>query len=262
MTRGAAPSEALLRRFEDRVAFVTGGGAGFGRAFAEAFAREGAAVVVADIDADAAARTVAALAAGGHRALAVTCDVADEEQVADAVADAVATLGGIDICVNNAGLHLSKYNQPFAALPRKDLRALFEVNVIGVVNCALACRASMRERGRGAICNIASIAAHLSSTPYGVSKLAVRGLTVALAQEFAEDGIRVNAISPGLMATENAIADLPEEFVRDFRDNKQLVHRTGTVEDIVAAVLYLCSDAAGFITGETLKVSGGYPAGM
>lgn len=250
------------RRFEDRVAFVTGAGAGLGRAFAAALVAEGAAVVVADIDADAAARTVDELTAGGHRAVSAPCDVADEEQVAGAVAQAVATFGGIDICINNAGLHLSKYNQPFGALPRSDVRELFEVNVIGVVNCSLACRPSMSARGGGAICNIASIGGHLSSTPYGVSKLTVRGLTVALAHEFAGDGIRVNAISPGLTATENAIADLPEEFVREFRDNKQLVHRTGQVQDIVEAMLFLCSDGASFVTGETLKVSGGYPSGI
>jgi 3-oxoacyl-[acyl-carrier protein] reductase len=257
-----SPSEQQPNRFEGRVAFVTGAGAGFGRAFAAALAAEGAAVVVADIDTDAAARSVDALTAAGHRAHAVHCDVGDEDQVAVAVADAIAAFGGIDICINNAGLHLTKYNQPFSVLPRADLRALFEVNVIGVVNCSLACRPSMRERGGGVICNIASIAAHLTSTPYGVSKLAVRGLTVALAHEFADDGIRVNAISPGLVATENAIADLPEDFVREFRDEKQLVHRTGAVDDIVEAMLFLCSDAASFITGETLKVSGGYPSGI
>ena len=224
-TLGVSPSERPPIRFEGSVAFVTGGGAGFGQAFAAALVAGGAAVVVADVD-------------------------------------AIATLGGIDNCTNNAGLHLSKYNEPFGALPRTDLRSLFEVNVIGVVNCSLACRPSMRGRGGGAFCNIASIAAHLTSTPYGVSKLAVRGLTVALAHEFADDGIRVNAISPGLVATENAIADLPEKFVREFRDEKQLVHRTGAVSEIVDAVLFLCSDADSLVTGETLKVSGGQPCGM
>lgn len=249
-------------RFHDRVVFVTGGGAGFGRAFATAFAAEGAAVVIADIDAEAATAVAGELADEGHRAVGVTCDVAAEAQVEDAVAVAEQKFGGVDILVNNAGLHLTRYNQPFAVLPRANLRELFDVNVIGVVNCSLACRDAMRRRGGGAICNIASIAAHLSSTPYGVSKLAVRGLTQALANEFADDGVRVNAVSPGLMATDNALADLPEEFVRNFRDNLQLIHRTGRVDDVVAAVLFLCSDAASFITGETVKVSGGYPAGL
>jgi len=92
-----------------------------------------------------------------------------------------------------------------------------------------------------------------------VSKLAVRGLTIAFAHEFAADAIRVNAISPGLVATENAVADLPEAMISDFRDRLQLVHRTGSMDDIVAAMLYLCSSEASFVTGETLRVSGGYP---
>jgi 3-oxoacyl-[acyl-carrier protein] reductase len=93
-----------------------------------------------------------------------------------------------------------------------------------------------------------------------VSKLAVRGITVALAGEFAPDGIRVNAISPGLMATENAMTDLPDEMLKDFVENRQLVHRLGRMDDVVAAMAFLCSDDASFITGETIKVSGGYPA--
>jgi NAD(P)-dependent dehydrogenase (short-subunit alcohol dehydrogenase family) len=97
-------------------------------------------------------------------------------------------------------------------------------------------------------------------SPYAVSKLAVRGLTVAFAAELAPDGIRVNAISPGLMATENAMEDLPKAMVDDFVQNRQLVHRLGEMEDIVKAMLFLCSDDASFITGETIKVSGGYPA--
>src|SRR5439155_14728119 len=125
--------------------------------------------------------------------------------------------------------------------------ALFDVNVIGVVNCTIACRAAMGERGGGVVLNISSIAGHMHSSPYGVSKLAVRGLTVALAAELAPDGIRVNAISPGLMATENAIADLPQDMIDDFVNNRQLVHRLGQMDDIVAAALFLCSDDASFI---------------
>jgi NAD(P)-dependent dehydrogenase (short-subunit alcohol dehydrogenase family) len=250
------------RRYDGRVIFITGGAVGFGRAFARAFAEEGASVALADIDTTAAEETAAALRADGFSALAVTCDVSDENQVELAVATAVTEFGGVDVLLNNAGLHLLKYNQPFAVLPRDDLRSLLAVNVVGVVNCSIACRDTMRERGHGAICNISSIAGHMPTSPYGVSKLAVRGLTQAFAAEFAPDGIRVNAISPGLMATENALADLPDEMVRDFVDNRQLVHRTGQMSDIVTAVLYLCSDEAGFITGETLKVSGGYPLGV
>jgi 3-oxoacyl-[acyl-carrier protein] reductase len=99
----------------------------------------------------------------------------------------------------------------------------------------------------------------MSATPYAVSKLTVRGLTVAFATELAPDRIRVNAIAPGLMNTENALADLPASLIDEFVHKRQLVHRLGTMTDVVSAMLFLCSEEASFITGETLKVSGGYP---
>jgi NAD(P)-dependent dehydrogenase (short-subunit alcohol dehydrogenase family) len=249
-------------RWSDKVVLITGGAIGFGRSFASAFAAEGAAIVIADIDAEAGEFAAKALVADGYDALAVHCDVAREDMVDAAVAAAVARFGGVDILINNAGKHLSKYNQPFGVLPRDEVRALFDVNVIGVVNCSIACRDSMRGRGGGAIVNLSSISGFLPTSPYGVSKLAVRGLTIALATELGADGIRVNAVAPGLTATENALADLPEEMVATFKDELQLVKRTGTMGDVTPVVLFLCSDDAAFITGETLKVSGGYPLGI
>jgi 3-oxoacyl-[acyl-carrier protein] reductase len=176
-----------------------------------------------------------------------------------AVATTVERFGGVDILINNAGLHLMHYNQPFRVLSRKEIRGLFDVNVIGVINATLACRASMRDRGGGAVLNISSTAGYLSATPYAVSKLAVRGLTVAFATELAPDRIRVNGIAPGLMNTENALADLPRPLIDEFVRERQLVHRLGTMDDVVSAMLFLISDEASFITGETLKISGGYP---
>ena len=249
-------------RFKDRVAFITGGAMGFGRAFGRALAAEGASVVIADIDPDAGAVEAEHLASEGHRALAVRCDVAAEEDVEAAVAAATEAFGGIDILINNAGRHLLKYNQPFSALPRDEVRTLFDVNVMGPINCTLACRPAMQARGGGVIVNVSSISGHLVTSPYGVSKLAVRGLTTAFASELAPDGIRVNAVSPGLTLTEAGLADFPESMIEDFVHNRQLVHRAGTMADTVSLVLFLCSDDASFITGETVKVSGGYPLGV
>jgi NAD(P)-dependent dehydrogenase (short-subunit alcohol dehydrogenase family) len=246
-------------RFSGRTAFITGGAIGFGRAFARALAAEGAAVVLADIDVDGAQRTAAELISGGAQAIAIGCDVADPERVDAAVVATIDRFGGVDIVINNAGLHLTKYNQPFGALSRNEIRALFDVNVMGVINVTLACRDAMRDRGGGVVLNISSMAGYLSATPYAVSKLTVRGLTVAFATELAPDRIRVNAIAPGLMNTENALADLPKPLIDEFVHRLQLVHRLGTMDDVVAAMLFLCSDDASFITGETLKVSGGYP---
>ncbi|QNI05152.1 SDR family oxidoreductase [Mycobacterium kubicae] len=246
-------------RFQNKIAFITGGAVGLGRAFARALTSEGASVALADIDGDGASRTAADLVAEGADAWAVRCDVADEAQVDAAVAATVERFGGIDILINNAGRHLMKYSRPFGALSRADVRGLFDVNVMGVVNCTLACRNSMRDRGGGAVLNMASSAGFQSNTPYGVSKLAVRGLTVAFAAELSPDLIRVNGIAPGLTNTESAMANVPRSLIDDFVHELQLVHRLCTMDDVVSAMLYLCSDQASFITGETLKVCGGYP---
>ena len=246
-------------KFRGRTALITGGAVGFGRAFAQALVAEGASVVLADIDVATAEQTAAKLISTGGTAVALDCDVADAERVDAAVATTVDRFGGIDIVINNAGLHLMKYNQPFGVLSRKEIRSLFDVNVMGVINVTLACRDSMRDRGGGVVLNISSMAGYLTATPYGVSKLAVRGLTVAFATELAPDRIRVNAIAPGLMNTESAMADLPKPLIDEFVQRLQLVHRLGTMDDVVSTMLFLCSDDASFITGETIKVSGGYP---
>jgi len=246
-------------RFDQRTAVITGGAIGFGRAFAHALVAEGAAVVLADIDVDMAERTAAELVSAGGQAIAVDCDVAEPDRVDAAVATTIDRFGGIDILINNAGLHLTKYNRPFGELSRNEIRGLFDVNVHGVINMTLACRDPMRKRGGGVVLNISSMAGYMSATPYAVSKLAVRGLTVAFATELAPHRIRVNAIAPGLMNTENALADLPPPLIDEFVHERQLVRRLGTMGDVVSAMLFLCSDDASFITGETLKVSGGYP---
>jgi 3-oxoacyl-[acyl-carrier protein] reductase len=248
-----------LVRFQGKTAFITGGAIGLGRAFARALIGEGAAVAIADIDSEGADRTAAELTSQGAQAIAVPCDVADEHQVDAAVAATVEKFGGIDILIKNAGWHLMKYTQPFGALSRADVRGLFDVNVMGVINCTLACRDSMRQRGGGVVLNISSAAGFLSGTAYGASKLAVRGLTVAFASELSGDLIRVNGIAPGLTNTASALTDLPSPLIEDFVGELQLVRRICTMDDIVSAMLYLCSDEASFITGETLKVSGGYP---
>ncbi len=246
-------------KFHGRTALITGGAVGFGRAFAQALVAEGASVVLADIDVATAERTAAELVSTGGKAMALDCDVADAGRVDAAVATTVDRFGGVDIVINNAGLHLMKYNQPFGVLSRQEIRSLFDVNVMGVINVTLACRDSMRDRGGGVVLNISSMAGYLTATPYGVSKLTVRGLTVAFATELAPDRIRVNAIAPGLMNTENAMADLPKPLIDEFVQRRQLVHRLGTMDDVVSTMLFLCSDEASFITGETIKVSGGYP---
>jgi 3-oxoacyl-[acyl-carrier protein] reductase len=250
------------RGFAGKVAFVTGGAMGMGFAFARALCERGASAVLADIDLAGAERAAAELAGEGHTVLAVGCDVSDEATVDAAVARTVDELGGVDVLINNAGLHLSKYNQPFSKLPRHEVRALFDVNVMGIVNCSVACLEPMRARGGGAIVNMSSMASYGPESAYGVSKLAVRGLTISFAHEMADAGIRVNAIAPGLIGTDAALADLPESLVDMLVNERQLIHRLGQIDDIVKTMLFLCGDDGSFITGETLKVSGGVPLFM
>ncbi|PQM27725.1 short-chain dehydrogenase [Sphingopyxis lindanitolerans] len=247
------------REFADKVAVITGGGAGFGAGFAHALAAQGAVVALLDIDAAAAETVAASVRASGGDAAAHACDVADPGAVAEALEAIGRRSGGIDILINNAGLHSAEYNRSFGELGTAAVRRLFDVNIMGVIHCSLAARAIMARRGGGAIVNIASIAAYPGINPYGVSKLAVRGLTTAFAHEFADDAIRVNAIAPGLIATDRIKADFPEQLFRHFADDLQKIQRTGRVDDIAEAMLFLCSDRASFITGETLKVSGGHP---
>ncbi|WP_416955327.1 SDR family NAD(P)-dependent oxidoreductase [Streptomyces sp. Agncl-13] len=239
-----------------KVAFITGGGRGFGKAFGAALSARGAHVVLADIDAAAAEAAAAELTAAGGSVTGVACDVADEAAVEAVVGEVAERHGGLDILVNNAGLHAA-YNRPFTELGLANVRRVLDVNVMGVVICSLAAQKAMRGRAGAAIVNISSSAAYANRSIYGVSKLAVRGLTVSFAREFAADGIRVNAIAPGLIFTDTVRAELSEAEAKRVL-GEQILQREGEERDIVEALLYLVSSKASFITGETLRVTGGF----
>ena len=247
----------MEQRFAGKVALITGGGAGFGRAFAQALSDEGARVVIADVDGVVAEKAATEIDGPSTPALGLQCDVADEQGVHAAVARAVSELGGVDILVNNAARHLQKYATTFQALTNEEIRGLFEVNVIGIVNCSLACRPSMAERGGGAIVNMGSASAYTSASPYGVSKVAVRGLTIALATELAPDRIRVNGIAPTMTPTESVLESFSEDDLQRAVTSRQLIKRQATLDDVTKTMLFLCSDDASFITGETIRVTGG-----
>jgi 3-oxoacyl-[acyl-carrier protein] reductase len=242
---------------QGRIAIVTGGGRGFGKAFGHALAARGAHAILADIDAAAGEEAAEEIRAKGGAASAFSCDVADEHQVASVMSEVVTRLGGVDILINNAGLHSAAYNEPMAQSGLTKLRRLFDVNLMGVIICTLAVRSAMLGRPGASIINISSSAAYGCGTAYGVSKLAVRGVTMTSAHELGPDGIRVNAIAPGLMFTDTIRAELSEETVRQVK-GQQILDREGVEADIVEAMLYLCSDRAGFVTGETFRVSGGF----
>lgn len=250
-----------MEQWQGRTAVITGGGRGFGKAFAEALARLGAHVVLVDRDGAAAGQAAADIAAAGGSASGLAGDVTDEVRMAEVMVAAAQARGGIDLLINNAGLHSDEYGQPILKMGLAKVRRLFDVNVMGVVTCTLAAYAHMRGRAGASIVNIASSAAHMGGSAYGDSKLAVAGLTITFARELGADGIRVNAISPGLILTDTIRAELPESTQARVRA-MQMIGTPGEEQDIVEAMLYLASDRARFITGETLRVTGGMAAGV
>lgn len=242
-------------------AVITGGGRGFGKAFGEALAAAGAHVVLVDIDGAEAEAAAAGIVANGGSALGLGGDVTDEAGMAEAVRRASEANGGIDVLINNAGLHSDEYGQPITKLGLAKFRRLFDVNVNGVVCCTLAALPHMEGREGASIVNISSSAAHMGGSPYGDSKLAVAGITITFARELGRQGIRVNAISPGLILTETIRNELPEATKARVKA-MQLMDDDGAEEDIVEAMLWLTSAKARFVTGEVLRVTGGMAAGV
>jgi 3-oxoacyl-[acyl-carrier protein] reductase len=242
-------------RLRDKVAIVTGGGIGLGRAYALALAREGAKVVVADIQ-DAAAKDVAREIKG----LAVRVDVTSPEQTQAMAAKAVDAYGAIDILVNNAGMYSSIQKKPFFEIPVEEWDRVMAVNVKGVFLCARAVHPAMKKQRKGKIINISS-GTVLGGTPmflhYVTSKAGVIGLTRALAREVGADNINVNAITPGLtIADENQKKMLSEEYLAPRRQARAL-KRDQYPEDLIGTVLFLASSDSDFLTGQTINVDGG-----
>ena len=263
-----------------RVALVTGGSRGLGRADALTLARAGADVAIADIQVESettdeeaerygplaqVARaqglvyteaTAEEIRSLGRRALAIKCDVTDREQVDAAVARSVAELGSVDILVNNAGTldHVAQLGDQSPELWDRDLR----VNLTGAFNCSQAVWPHMRERGWGRIVNMASVAGTLGGfgqASYATTKAGLLGLTRSLALEGARHGITVNAIVPGIIGTEAFSFGNPEMNERMVK--RTALRRPGEPQDVANAIAFLCSDLAAYITGVGLNVSGG-----
>jgi NAD(P)-dependent dehydrogenase (short-subunit alcohol dehydrogenase family) len=248
-------------RFENKVVVITGGGAGIGRTYAHRFAEEGAAIVIADVDKAAGTRVVGEIESTGGRAITVVMDVVDVGAVEAMVSQAVETFGGIDILVNNAAIHLQHAQLPVTMEAVPQWRAVMDVNVIGPLIGTIACREAMAARGGGSVINQSSMAAYSAGGAYGVSKLALNTLTVALAGELADDGIRVNGIAPSLVDSEAAVEwmnDPVRQGVEATIVGNQMIKRLGRMGDLANLVLFLCSEQASFITGQTVLVDGGF----
>lgn len=252
---------AINRTRTGKIAVITGAARGFGKAFSEALAREGAHVILIDLDATTAEQTAAAIRANGGTATAYGGNVADENQIDQIMREVAHRHGGIDILINNAGLHSEEYSRPILEMGLTKVRRLFEVNVMGVIACTVAAQPFMAKRAGASVINISSAAALLGGSAYGASKLTVASLTICFARELGEHGIRVNAIAPGMILTETIQTELPEQTKARIKA-MQLLKSDGTEQDIVDAMLFLTSEQARFITGETLRVTGGMAAGI
>ena len=249
-------------RVQGKAALVTGAGGGIGSACALALAREGAAVAVADIDLAAARRTVAQIEEAGGKAVALQVDLGDEASVTAMVEAAAQALGGLDILHNNAAdTRLSgTLDMPVERVDAKVWDDILRINLRGTMVAARAAIAHLRKRGGGAIINTSSNAAlsgALSHSAYSASKAAVNSLTQSIATQHGKEGIRCNAVSPGLIVTAATREKYVESGVGDIMLRHQLSPRLGRPEDIAAAVVFLASDEAAFITGQIICVDGG-----
>lgn len=244
------------REHDGRVAVITGGGRGFGKAFGHALADRGAHVVLVDLDAAVAEDAARQIREKGGSASSFAADVNDEMRIGELMTDTAKVHGGIDILINNAGLHSAEFAVPMSVTGVPRLRRLFDTNVMGVIVCTLAAQEVMKGRPNASIINISSAAGYGAGTGYGVTKLAVRGITMASARELGPFGVRVNAIAPGMIFTDTIRAELPEDTVKVVKA-QQILPLEGEESDIVEAMLYLVSEKARFVSGETLRVSAG-----
>lgn len=250
-----------MQSFEGKVALVTGAGGGIGLAAAKAFAEAGASVIVADRDTALIEAAVDQVRSVGHHALAVTCDVTDRGQVKEMVDQAVRTFGRLDAAFNNAGINCDA--APMHETADDEFDNILNVNLVGVWNCMKAELQQMAMQGSGAIVNCSSIGGMRGSkgrSAYSASKFGVIGLTRAAALDYADKGIRINAVCPGIIGdtpmaarvTKNYDPDIIKAFVA-----AEPIGRLGKPEEIAAAVLWLCGPAASFMIGHAMAIDGG-----
>ena len=247
-------------RLKDKVAIVTGSGAGIGRAIATTFAREGARVIVADMDEEAGRETVTAIQAGGGEACFSRTDVSQVEDTQRLVETALSTYGRLDVLVNNAGVYT---RGDVVSTPVETWNRLLSINLTGVFLCCKAAIPALRQAGGGAIVNISSSVGWQYAAPgiaaYAACKFGVTGLTKAMACDHLPENIRVNCICPGPTDTPLIRASRsPEELVAFME--AQPIGRLGSPDEIAAAALFLASDEASFVTGVAFPVDGGQAA--
>jgi len=247
--------------FENQVALVTGAASGIGLATAKAFAQSGASVALADWNEKAVRSAAEELAGQGHKTLAIRCDVADDAQVEAMMDQTVAAFGRLDAAYNNAGVQNELAEA--ADQTREDFDRVVGINLRGVWSCMKFELRQMRKQGSGTIVNCSSLGGLVGSPERGIyhaAKHGVLGFTKSAALEYATRGIRINAICPGLIQTpmsDQMVAAGQGEALKEMEKSIPM-GRVGRPEEIAHAVLWLCSDAASYVTGQSISVDGGF----
>ncbi len=247
---------------DGKTAIITGaGGRGnsIGRAYALGFANAGASVVVADLSGEGAKAVADEIVAAGGKAVAVQVDVADEASTLAMGKAAVDAFGGVDILVNNAALMVDVSYDNAETVSMEAWNRAFAVNVNGALLCARAVLPSMRARGGGRILNQTSGGAFPATGLYGITKLALVGLTTSLAKQFGKEGITCNAIAPGNVKSDAGKMLVPDDspFIK-FLEMTCAIHPRGEPDELVGAAILLCSDAGSWITGQVIHIDGGW----
>jgi len=245
----------MSKKLEGKVALITGGAQGIGRAIVLLFAREGAKVVITDINVQKAQETCREVESLGQEGLAIGGNVADAREAEAMILQAVEKFGHLDILVNNAGI---TRDQVLLRMKEEDWDLVFSVNLKGAFHCTKAAlRPFLKQKG-GKVVNIASVTGQMGNAGqanYAASKAGVIGFTKSIAREYANRNIQVNAVAPGFIDTAMSRA-IPQRD-REFLIKQIPMERLGTPEDVAEAVLFLCSPAANYVTGQVLNVNGG-----
>ena len=247
--------------FENKVALVTGAGSGLGLATAQAFAEAGASVALADWNEKAVRSAADKLVASGHKALAIRCDVSNDAEVAAMVRETITKFGRLDVAYNNAGVQNELAET--ADTTAKDYDRVMGINLRGIWNAMKFELQHMRKQGSGAIVNCSSLGGLVGGAERGIyhaAKHGVLGFTKSAALEYGAKGIRVNAVCPGLIQTpmsDQMVAAGQGEALKAMEKMIPMA-RVGRPDEIASAVLWLCSDAASYITGQSISVDGGF----